>query len=107
MHLLTAELRAVLPPLRAQEGSADPMIYIRFYLPSYNWSWFVIEGEARGDDFLFFGYVVGVEQEWGYFSLRELELLRTVEGNQVILDKNFHPVSFNQLDASLLDNQRE
>ncbi len=35
--------------------------------------WFATEGEAIENDFLFYGYVVGFEREWGYFSLSELE----------------------------------
>ncbi|MBK9439208.1 MAG: hypothetical protein IPN51_14770 [Chloracidobacterium sp.] len=31
------------------------------------------EGDAYIDDFCFFGYVVGLEREWGYFCLSELE----------------------------------
>ena len=31
------------------------------------------EGDAYKDDFCFFGYVVGLESEWGYFCLSELE----------------------------------
>lgn len=37
------------------------------------WYWFVTERHAGG---LAFGLVRGLETEWGYFSLRELEGLR-------------------------------
>ena len=71
--LLTEELRKALPKLCAQEGSADPIVFAKFFFPASGWTWFVTEGETRGDDFLFFGYVVGFESELGHFSLSELE----------------------------------
>lgn len=73
MELLTAELRQQLPKLYAQEGAEDHTVYIKYFFPAANWTWFVTEGEPRGDDFLFFGYVIGLEKEWGYFTLKQLE----------------------------------
>jgi len=73
MELLPAELRSQLPKLYAQEGAEDHLVYIKYFFPAANWTWFVTEGEPRGDDFLFFGYVIGLEKEWGYFTLNQLE----------------------------------
>jgi hypothetical protein len=77
MKLLTDELRARLPPLYSQEAEADPIVYAKFFLPGTDWTWYVTEGSPRGDDFLFFGFVVGLESEFGYFVLSELESVRT------------------------------
>lgn len=75
MELLPAELRAQLPPLYSQEHVAidQKVVYMKFFSPYANWTWFVTEGSPEGGDFLFFGYVIGFEEEWGYFSLAELE----------------------------------
>lgn len=73
MELLPAELRESLPELYKQEGVSDPVVHIKFFFPAADWTWFATEGQAEGDDFTFFGYVIGLESEWGYFSLRELE----------------------------------
>lgn len=73
MELLPPELREKLPKLYEQEGSEDRIVHIKFFFPAADWTWFVTEGEAEGDDFTFFGYVIGFASEWGYFSLRELE----------------------------------
>ena len=73
MELLTDELRAQLPPLYAQENEDDAMIYAKFFTPWTGWTWFVTEGSQEEDDFIFFGYVIGNIDEWGYFSLAELE----------------------------------
>jgi DUF2958 family protein len=73
MQLLTEGLRKKLPALYSQENEADPMVYIKYFDPVGSWTWYVTEGEQRGEDFLFFGFVVGIEAELGYFSLNELE----------------------------------
>lgn len=73
MELLPPELREALPKLYGQEGIEDPTVHLKFFFPAADWTWFVTEGETEGDDFTFFGYVIGFVSEWGYFSLRELE----------------------------------
>lgn len=73
MELLPPEVREKLPKLYAQEGIDDPIVHLKFFFPAADWTWFVTEGQPEGDDFVFFGYVIGIEREWGYFSLRELE----------------------------------
>ena len=73
MELLPPELRERLPKLYSQDETPDPIVHLKFFFPAADWTWFVTEGEAEGDDFTFFGYVIGFASEWGYFSLRELE----------------------------------
>ena len=73
MDLLPPEIRNVLPKLYAQEKTDDPIVHIKYFFPAGNWTWFVTEGETDGDDFLFYGYVIGLEKEWGYFTLKQLE----------------------------------
>jgi hypothetical protein len=38
-------------------------------LPGNRWAWYLIEGEPDGDDYLFFGFVFGIEDEFGHFRL--------------------------------------
>ena len=64
MKLLTDELRAQLPPLYAQEKEKDPMVYLKFFTPWTSWTWYITEGSPEGEDFIFFGYVIGLEREW-------------------------------------------
>lgn len=92
MKLLTAELRARLPALYATEGTSamEKHVYAKFFFPLGGWTWFVLEGSAEGDDFLFFGYVIGLEEELGYFSLRELEGI-DIHGLGVERDLYFTP----------------
>jgi len=63
MELLPADLRASLPSLYSQEHNRDPQVYLKFFTPDSNWTWFVTEGQPQEGDFIFFGYVCGFEDE--------------------------------------------
>ena len=89
MKLLTDELRARLPALYSQESEAEPVVYVKYFLPGTGWTWYVTEGSQQEDDFLFFGFVVGLEREFGYFLLSELENVRTRLGLAVERDLAF------------------
>ena len=99
MELLTAELRATLPALRVQEHNKDPVVHIKFFTPDSNWTWFVTEGSAEEDDFIFFGYVMGFEEEWGYFALSELESARGPLRLSIERDLYFTPGPFSVVTA--------
>src|ERR1700730_18429205 len=89
MKLLSDELRARLPPLYSQEAEAEPMVYAKFFLPGTGWTWYVTEGSQQEEDFLFFGFVVGLESEFGYFLLSELETIRILLALAVERDLSF------------------
>ena len=89
MKLLTEELRARLPPLYSQEAEEEPIVYAKFFMPGTGWTWYVTEGSQQEEDFLFFGFVVGLESEFGYFLLSELEGVRTSLGLAVERDLSF------------------
>lgn len=94
-RLLDYALRSALPKLSEQEGSADPTVFAKFFFPASGWAWFVTEGEAQAQDFLFYGHVIGFENEWGYFSLRELEEVE-ISGLRVERDLYFEPTPFSK-----------
>jgi len=89
VKLLTEELRARLPALYSQEAEAGPVVYAKFFLPGTDWTWYVTEGSQQENDFLFFGFVVGLKSEFGYFLLSELESVRTQLGLSVERDVAF------------------
>lgn len=97
MRLLLRELRETLPSLRSQRGTDDPMVYAKFWIPEVNWIWYITEGESWGGDFRFFGYVIGVDEEWEYFSLKDLEVVCSPGGRRVERDLNFTPTRFRSL----------
>jgi hypothetical protein len=89
MDLLADELRNKLARLYSQDGDPNPIVYAKFFLPGTGWTWYVTEGEAEEGDFRFFGLVVGLETEFGYFLLSELEEVRTPLGLRVERDLHF------------------
>ncbi len=100
MQLLTEELRAAIPKLYAQEKveTKDKWVYAKFFFPASDWTWFVTEGEAEKDDFVFFGFVKGFEEEWGSFTLNELSSIK-VRGLTVERDLHFEPGKFSDVIA--------
>ena len=88
MELLTKALREQLPPLYAQEHEADPLVICKFFTPDGQWTWYVLEFD--GED-MFFGWVVGFEEELGYFRLSELRQARGPWGLLIERDLHFQP----------------
>jgi len=99
MDLLPAELRAQLPALYAQEKNPDPVVHFKLFLTGTNWTWFITEGQQEEDDFILFGYVSGLEEEWGYVSLAELESIRLHGLFSVERDLYFEPGPFSEIIA--------
>jgi hypothetical protein len=97
MELLTAEMRARLPALYSQEHNQDPTVHCKVFTPDSNWTWLVTEGSAEDDDFLLFSYVIGLEEEWGYFVLSELESARGPLGVAIERDLYFQPGPFSKV----------
>ena len=106
MSLLTPELLASLPPLYAQEKVLDPVVHAKFFTPDSNFTWYVTEGEAEEDDFRFFGFVCGMEDEWGYFVLSELESARGPLGLEIERDLYFEPGPFSEIMGRERRNRR-
>jgi hypothetical protein len=94
MELLTAEIRALLPVLYVQEQIADPIVYVKFFNPISDWTWYATEFD--GED-TFFGLVQGLEEELGYFSLSELQEYRGALGIGIERDLHFSPTPLSQL----------
>ena len=88
MKLLTEEIRKKLLPLGSQSEIADPIIQVKFFCPWSHWTWFAYEFD--GED-VFFGYVKGDFNEYGTFSLSELESIRGPLGLGIERDIYFTP----------------
>ena len=77
MMLLTKELRRKLPELHANEEKKpeDIPVIVKFFDPCGSWTCYATE--FNPDTEIFFGYVRGLENELGYFSLKELQEYRS------------------------------
>lgn len=92
---LTAEIKKRgIPLLYTQENVADPIVHLELSLFQLPWRWYVTEAqiEASGD-ILFFGFVNGDFNEWGYFRLSELEDTRC----PLLVSYDFKPPPFSEV----------
>ena len=96
MKLLTEELKNQLPPLYSQENEPDPMVICKFFHPMSTMTWYAIEGQPEGDDFMFFGWVHADFPELGYFSLNEMESVN-VMGLGIERDLHFTPMKLSEV----------
>ena len=97
VDLFPTELRSTLPRLNSQEGMRDPIVHHRFFTRDSDWIWYVTEGSPEEDDFIFFGLVLGVEQEWGQFSLSELNGVRGPLEHAIERDLDFKPARLTEV----------
>lgn len=86
MGLLPKKIAEKIPPLYAQEKVEDPIVYVKFFTPWSNWTWYVTEFDGEDE---FFGLVHGFEKVLGYFSLSELQSTRGPRGLKIERDLYF------------------
>lgn len=94
-QLMTEEIRERLPELGATEDQGlDVLAPVKYFTPDAGWTWYA--SEFDGDD-LFFGLVIGLEIELGYFSLSELQQVRGPLGLAIERDLYYEPRSLREL----------
>jgi Protein of unknown function (DUF2958). len=94
MKLLTRKIRKRLPKLYGTENVhlEEKIVHSKLFTPDSSWSWFILEGQEQEDgDVLMFAWVIGLEREFGYVSLRELESVRGPLGLPIERDLHFKP----------------
>jgi hypothetical protein len=89
MKLMTKEIEAQLPKLYSQEEVKDPVVHVKFFTPTSSWTWYATEYDSKTR--IFYGWVVGLEKEFGEFSLDELESVKGPLGLGVERDIHFRP----------------
>ncbi len=91
MELLSEELKGRLPPLNSQQAEDDPFVYAKFFLPQTKTAWYVVEGQAVGQDFVFYGFISQPVNDFGEFYLSQLQRIRGPQGVCVEPDPDFIP----------------
>jgi len=96
MELMTKELEATLPVLYETEDikTNNKILRVKYISLHSSWEWYLVE--YNKDTKIAFGYVIGHENEWGYFSLKEFQELNK-DGLSIIRDKTFQPIEFMEL----------
>jgi Protein of unknown function (DUF2958) len=90
MNSAVEQLKTRLPPLLSQEAEDDPTVFARLFLPGTDRNWYVLEGQAENDDFVFFGFVTGLgRDDFAHFYESEVEQVRGPGDETIILDDTF------------------
>ena len=88
-NLIPKELLDNIPNLYETEDLIDPLCHIKLFTPDSNFTWYIIESSI--DEDICYGYVVGLDSELGYFSLKEIKSIRGSLGLTVERDVSFNP----------------
>ena len=99
MSLIAKDIVNKIPNLYETENQEEKICYVKLFLPNSNWTWYIIEIDKQ-DNNTCFGFVDGLEQELGYFTIKELENLRGQFGLKVELDSSFTPTKLSKIKAS-------
>jgi len=95
MGLIPQDLLKTLPKLYETEDQNDPLCHIKLFTPDANFTWYIIEVSI--DENLSYGYVKGLEDELGYFSLDEIADIRGSLGLKVEIDSLFKPTLLSKI----------
>jgi hypothetical protein len=96
MKLMTKELEKRFAQVGSQEEIKNPLVIAKFFNPTGAGTWYATEYDPQSR--IFFGYVSifgDWNDEWGYFSLEELESIRGAFGLGIERDLHFEekPIS--------------
>lgn len=85
MKLLTTEILNNVPTLgeTAEKQMDEIRVWAKFFHPLSSFAWYLVEYDPRRQEA--FGFVKGLDNELGYFSVRELESL-TIGGLKIERD---------------------
>ena len=98
MDLLPQSIKNQLPELYAQDGKGMKAIaYVKYFTPAGSWTWYGTEFDIASETF--FGYVKGLENELGYFTLKQIKEAKDKLGLPVERDTSFEPTTLECLGA--------
>ena len=87
MNLLPKELEQRFAAVGGQEGKMfDAIVVARYFDPCGSYTWYATEFDPERREF--FGFVCGDEEEWGLFSLAELQRARGAL--KLGIERDFH-----------------
>ena len=88
MKLIVNELTERFKEVGDQSASQDPLFIVKFFNPCGSETWYATEYDAKTN--ICFGYVTGMfVDEWGNFSVNELEDLKLPFGLRIERDIHF------------------
>lgn len=105
-ELMNEEIQENVPALGGTEDIelADKTVHAAYIIPfKSDWTWYMTEYDPETDDA--FGLVAGIEPEWGYFNLKELEDLGAQRLILVDFPKTFRELRDTELAKQLTDDE--
>jgi hypothetical protein len=95
-QLITPALKRRFQELGSQNGTDNPIIVAKYFNPMGSATWYVIEYIPEQE--VCYGYVTGMAyDEFGYFTIHELESLRLPLGLKIERDLFFDETPFRDL----------
>src|SRR2546428_12727191 len=99
MQLLTQELLERFQKVGRQEEEKDPLVIAKFFNAGGAGTWYATEYDPEAKIFFGFVSIFGDEcDEWGSFSLEELESFRGQFGLGIERDRFFQPKRASAID---------
>lgn len=96
MKLITPELIERFKEVGEQGENENPLIVAKFFAPVGSATWYATEYDAETN--ICYGYVTGLaDDEWGFFSITEMEALKLPFGLGIERDIHFKETPFNTL----------
>ena len=96
MKLITKTLEERFEKIGCQSQTADPIIIAKFFDPCGSATWYASEYDAENR--IAFGYVTGLAfDEWGTFSITELESIKRPFGLGIERDLYFKEQRFKEI----------
>lgn len=89
MNLMTKGLEKRFAKVGSQRDKENPVVIAKFFNPAGSGNWYATEYDPKNK--MFFGYVsiYGDWNEWGFFSLKELEDFESPYGTGIERDLDF------------------
>lgn len=101
MKLLTKKLEEKIPSIEEAKKSNDPIVYVKYFHPLADWTWFAA-GYSGGH---FWGLVDGDFVETGVFSLEEMKALKML-GLGIERDLHFEPKPMSEVRQEIQKRRR-
>ncbi len=96
MKLITKELEKRFAEVGEQLNSKNPLIISKFFDPCGSGTWYATEYDPETN--ICFGYVTGLAyDEWGTFSIKELESIPRPFNLTIERDRFFKEIRFKEL----------
>ncbi len=96
MKLITTQLEQRFQDVGDQSQDPNPLVIAKFFNPAGELTWYATEYDSDRD--VCYGYVTGLwEDEWGSFSIKELESIRLPLGLHIERDLFFQEIRFKEL----------